>query len=171
MVAEIRRQIDSRVPPGAILNGLLLAGRSVDIKDIYNEKLKYKKEKLAGLTPTQALLKQRETYEGPEHEKYEYSFQLNGNRVSHLFFMHPDSIRMLQQHPNVILLDCTYKTNRFRMPMLHLTGVTSMNKNYELAYAFLPSEKDEDYLFVTEALKELCNRLHVRPRVFITDKV
>jgi hypothetical protein len=56
------------------------------------------------------------------------------------------------------------------MPMLHIVGVTSFNKNFEMGYAFLAGEMEVDYLFIIMALKELCEQLGVRPHVFVTDK-
>jgi len=32
-------------------------------------------------------------------------------RLERLFFAHPNAVALYKQHPNVVLVDCTYKTN------------------------------------------------------------
>jgi hypothetical protein len=51
----------------------------------------------------------------------------NENRVTRLFFAYPKLIELLKQNPNILLLDCIYKTNRFNMPLLNICGVTGNN--------------------------------------------
>lgn len=50
-------------------------------------------------------------------------------------------VEIYRQHPDSLLLDCTYKTNRYNIPLLGLCGVTSNNKNITLDCAFLESEQ------------------------------
>jgi hypothetical protein len=66
-------------------------------------------------------------------------------RLEQLFFAHPEAIRLLKEHPDVLLLDCTYKTNQFHMPLLNLCAVTGNRKTVQVALCFLSGEKKEDY--------------------------
>jgi hypothetical protein len=52
-----------------------------------------------------------------------------------------------------LLLDCTYKTNRFNMPLLNICGVTGNNKTPQFALCFLSSEKEEDYQWALQQFK------------------
>jgi hypothetical protein len=76
-------------------------------------------------------------------------------RLKRLFFAHPDSIEIYKKHPEVVLLDCTYKTNRFRMPLLNICAVTSNRKTVQVALCFLSGEKDEDYDWVMEKFRDI----------------
>jgi hypothetical protein len=44
-------------------------------------------------------------------------------RVTAVLFAYPGSLQYLQSYPDVLLLDCTYKTNRYGMPLLDMIGV------------------------------------------------
>src|SRR5438034_3941787 len=69
----------------------------------------------------------------------------NTGRLERLFFAHPEAVKLLREHPDILLLDCTYKTNRFRMPLLNLCAVTGNRKTVQVALCFLSGEKKEDY--------------------------
>ena len=45
-----------------------------------------------------------------------------GNRVEALFIACPSSIKHLQNNQDVILVDNTYSTNRFNMPLMNTIG-------------------------------------------------
>ncbi|POW04413.1 hypothetical protein PSHT_11284 [Puccinia striiformis] len=51
--------------------------------------------------------------------------------------------RLARQHPTCILIDATYKTNLFKMPLLHIAGINSSNKTFTFAFAFISREKEE----------------------------
>lgn len=48
-----------------------------------------------------------------------------------------------------------YKTNKYRLPLLEIIGVTFTKKNFSMRFAFLESEKE---INVTRAL-EMCKTL------------
>ncbi|KJZ70634.1 hypothetical protein HIM_09954 [Hirsutella minnesotensis 3608] len=43
-------------------------------------------------------------------------------RVTAVLFAHPESLAYLRAYPDVLLLDCTYKTNKHGMPLLDMVG-------------------------------------------------
>lgn len=92
------------------------------------------------------------------------------NRLQTLFFAHPYSIEMVKEHPDVLMLDCTYKTNKFNMPFLHVVGVNSMTKTFSVAFCFLPNEQEASYDFAIDALDELFHTIDRSPQCFITDQ-
>lgn len=76
---------------------------------------------------------------------------------------------MLKDNPDVLMLDCTYKTNKFNMPFLHIVGVNNMNKTFDVAFAFLPNEEEPVYDFAISCLQELFTVLDRSPRCFVID--
>ncbi|KAL2885279.1 mutator-like element transposase [Ceratocystis lukuohia] len=92
----------------------------------------------------------------------------SGNHLTALFFAHPDSIAYLQENPDVLLLDCTYKTNRYAMPLLEMIGVNSSQKSFYIAFAFLSGETEDDYLWALQHLKSLYQQ--ELPSVVLTDR-
>src|SRR5437763_12432875 len=89
--------------------------------------------------------------------------------VTQLFFAYLRSVQLFQQYPSVVLLDCTYKTNRFKMPLLIIIGTTCLNLSYYTAFCFLRQAKEEDYIWALEQLKTLYLP-YTRTEVFLTDR-
>ena len=90
------------------------------------------------------------------------------NQLAAIFFAHPDSIAYLQQNPDVLLLDCTYKTNRYAMPLLDMIGVDSSQKSFCIAFAFLSGETEDDYAWAFQHLRSLYQQ--ELPSVVLTDR-
>jgi hypothetical protein len=53
-----------------------------------------------------------------------------GYAITHLFTAHPDAIQQSRVYCNIILMDCTYKTNRFKLPLLNVVSITNLNTTY-----------------------------------------
>ena len=92
-------------------------------------------------------------------------------RLERLFFAHPEAIAIYKQHPDVLLLDCTYKTNRFRMPLLNICSVIGNRKTVQTALVFLSGEKDGDYEW---AIEQFCGVMEgesiSEPLLVVTDR-
>jgi hypothetical protein len=75
----------------------------------------FKREERHGLSANDALiqhLKDKEIY-----------FKINitvENRTRYLFITYPDLIQLAQTNQDIILVDNTYKTNKFDMPLLYI---------------------------------------------------
>ncbi|KAL4569437.1 hypothetical protein LXL04_025075 [Taraxacum kok-saghyz] len=68
-----------------------------------------------------------------------------------------------------ISADATYKTNKYNMAFVEIVGVTSTNKTFSIAFAFIMNEKEESYNWVLSCLRStLENCMH--PRVIVTDR-
>ncbi|KAF4027858.1 MULE transposase domain-containing protein [Phytophthora infestans] len=64
----------------------------------------------------------------------------SSNHVSQLLFAHHDAMEMYRSGYEVLLLDCTYRTNQFNLPLLNIVGVTGMNITIQVAQAFMRGE-------------------------------
>ena len=139
---------------------------------ISNERQANKKKLLSRLSSIQALLKAFNKYGGSDLEsKYYFAYkQDNHDRVKYLFFAYLESLKYFQKNLNVLLLNYTYKTNRFKMPFLHTVGVSNTRQNFKLAYCFLPGETEDDYNFVIRQIYLLYSRYNITPNVIITDQ-
>ena len=42
-----------------------------------------------------------------------------------------------QRKPYVLIMDCTYKTNRYKMPLLDIVGVTALNTSFYVGFCFV----------------------------------
>ena len=104
---------------------------------------------------------------------YIYYYHLDpNNHLNYLFFMHPGSLDLLKDNYNIILIDSTYKTNRYGIPLCHLTGRTSSSRLFDIAYAFVAKEREENYTLIIANFATIF-RIHFpdqKPALFITDK-
>ncbi|KAI8535960.1 hypothetical protein RHMOL_Rhmol10G0217000 [Rhododendron molle] len=76
---------------------------------------------------------------------------------------------MLRAFPQVLMMDCTYKTNKYRFPLLQIVGVTSTEMTFCAAFAFMECEKTENYTWVLEKLKGMMDP-NALPSVIVTDR-
>lgn len=79
----------------------------------------------------------------------------------------PLAITLAQTFGHVLQMDCTYKTNKYNMPMFHVTSHTSTGQTFTVAVCFLKQETIADY---TRALQELKNFIPDLPtKAVVTD--
>ena len=79
-----------------------------------------------------------------------------------------DSIRLFRAFHDVLVLDCTYETNTYDMPLLQAIGITSVNTSFTAAVVFMPGEQEPDYEWALGALQRLLGDSF--PRVVLTDR-
>ena len=91
------------------------------IKQVYNARYLYRKSERGDRTEMQQLmmLVERDMYINWSR------FEERKNVVQDLFWTHPDSVKLLNAFNIVLMMDSTYKTNRYRMPLFEVVGATS----------------------------------------------
>lgn len=65
--------------------------------------------------------------------------------MTDLFWAHPISLKLLRAFSHVLIMDCTYKTNRYRMPLLEIVGLTSTDMTFVVAFVYLQYEKEDNF--------------------------
>ncbi|XP_012851541.1 PREDICTED: uncharacterized protein LOC105971236 [Erythranthe guttata] len=106
----------SPVPPKKIMAHLKQMGLGLNayMKQIYNAKDHFKKDARGDHTVMQHLIGLLE-----EHNYYKWiRTDETTHEVIDLMWAHPQSVELLSKFPYVILLDSTYKTNQYKMPLL-----------------------------------------------------
>jgi len=164
--AFIQGMNTAQIPPRKILS--VLKEQEIDdniqLRDIYNEQRNLKTAYFNGRLPIESLLD--ELTQSPEwvvahrtdHE----------NRLNALFFAHESQIKLIRAYPDVLLMDCTYRTNKYKMPLLHFLGVGPIEKQFSAAFTFLRSETELDYYWaVSNFIQLVFNGL--KPAVMVTD--
>ncbi|XP_060969857.1 uncharacterized protein LOC133037065 [Cannabis sativa] len=66
-------------------------------------------------------------------------------------------------------MDCTYKTNRYRLRLLEIVGVTSTEYTFSIAFVFLESEQEDNYTWALDRLKNMMD-IDFLPNVVVTDR-
>ena len=135
------------------------------MKTIYNTRHRYRVRERAGRSQMQQLLGNLTEYGYNEwHRACE-----NTDTVKDLFWTHPKSIELLRTFPNVLIMDCTYKTNRYCLPLLEIVGVTSTNLTFCAAIVYLQYEREDNYIWALSRLQHLIDGFE-QPKVIVTDR-
>ncbi|KAI0995297.1 hypothetical protein K3495_g12885 [Podosphaera aphanis] len=149
-----RQLLKSGVPPKQILNCLREEDPTVlaTPRNIYNERRNQRDQELMWRTSLEVLLDDLHQ-PGPG---WSCQIQKDGeNRLTHLFFSCSQSVELLRRYPYTLVIDCICKTNRFKMPLLHIIGTTSFNTSFSVAFAFLRHEREHDYQWAFENIISL----------------
>lgn len=84
------------------------------------------------------------------------------------FYLIHNLLSWPKEFPTIFLLDCMYKTNKYKLPLLHIAGINSSNFSFSVGFCFLSSKTTEDYVW---ALEQFSVTLEVQnPSVLATNK-
>ncbi|CAN6585902.1 unnamed protein product [Malus baccata var. baccata] len=165
-ILRIKEMSKAGIPPCQILSSLWQGNPHLQVvsRNIYNLRAKIVKESLAGRPIIQALLE--ELREGGFTYNIEYDHE---GHLTHLIFAHPLSIELTKSYPYVFVMDCTYKTNKYKMPLLDIIGVSSFNTSFYSCFVFMQNEKEEDYVWARKMFSKILG-VDNHPMVIITDR-
>src|SRR6266536_775812 len=147
-------------------------GTAITMRDIRNERARQKFMELKGDTPITAFFKALVSNDDEVSDFFfryrtQSMIEAGGGPLTHLFLTHWDHSELLTQNPEVLILDATYKTNRFRMPLVNIYGMTPTNRTFFAGSVFLPSEKQYDYCLVFLGIRALYKELGIpQPETF-----
>lgn len=118
-------------------------------KTVYQARLEIRKTILNNRTPVQHLVDKLS-----ESSCYHFDINVdNQGKLTKLFFAHEASIGLFSRFITVLVMGCTYKTNKFGMPLLEIGGMTNSNSTFLLGCVFLSSETQQSYEWALCQLK------------------
>ena len=169
-MAVIKDDLKAHIAPIKTLARLhnLNTGKYFTIRDLHNAREKISRQELAYLTPIQHLLQELQT-----SDLWLTSHLVDGyEQFTHFFFAFESSLDLLEMYPDVLFIDCTYKTNEYNMPLSIFSGVTACNKSFYIGFAFLRHEDKDSYHWVLSQVHELYTRVGQEngAEVVLTDK-
>lgn len=158
------------VPPRMVVSSLQAKSSGntlITPAEIYNQKKKLRKERFSTLTPIEVLVKEFE-----EDDTWAANYTTDPERhVNYLFFAYKPAIDLAQRFHDVLLIDATYRTNRYNMPLLHFMGVTSIGTSFTIAWCFMAQETETQYRKALSDFKELViGDYNITIEAFITDE-
>ena len=167
---EMKKLGDAGLKPSAILEALKKTHPNetilATISTIYSARKKAQHQMLQGISPIVHLNQTLEKSSFTTATKVNENGELKG-----LFFCHALSINLLKSYHYVLLLDCTYKTNKYKMPLLHIAGITGADTTFSLAFCFLSEENETYYTWALETLLKVFSSNNIpHPDVFLTDQ-
>ena len=87
--------------------------------------------------------------------KYNNNIMDAWDQLTNLFFAYNPSLDWLAKYPDILFIDCTYKTNRYNLPLCIITSTTACNKTFYVGFAFIRHEDQASYHWLVEQLKAL----------------
>ncbi|KAI5654367.1 hypothetical protein M9H77_31554 [Catharanthus roseus] len=133
---------------------------NIGFEKIYNVVAKIKRDRMQERNTIEEVLRL-------SAERGYIVFYRNGednNVLSDIVVAHPTSIAMIRTWPYVLIMDTTYKTNKYNMPLLKCVGMTPTGKNFTVATAFMCNEQATTYRWVEyQKLEVLKTRWRTRP--------
>jgi hypothetical protein len=163
----IRSLSHTNIKPPYIANILRdkTPGQPIIYQDIYNKRRAVRNKE----TGQKSILEYLRELLDSEGYKSKFKQDKDG-RIEFFLFAHPLAIQLANKYNRVYVLDCTYKTNRFSMPLCHIVGITPSNNTFTIALCFMRNELEISYIWVLETL---FNWLSLPPNykpILITDR-
>ncbi len=165
-MASIQALSASGVAPRYILDNLLEADPDtcVTIRDILNFKAKLRDERLAGDTLIKYLIRE---LVADKDWAFRYSTMDDGH-INFIFFTLNEMIDIAQASPDIILINATYRMNKYNLPGIHFMAVTAVGMTVSISLALVANKKEPFYNLTISTLRELVmGDAHIK--VFLTD--
>lgn len=137
-----------------------------NIKQIYNACYRNNMEIRGSRSEMQQLLKLLDD----NHYVSRYKVCEDKVTVRDIFWTHPESLKLFNTSLNILIIDSTYKTNKYKLPLLKIIGVTSTEKTFLVEFAFLKSEKEVNVTWTLEMCKTLSKDQENMLNVIVTDR-
>jgi hypothetical protein len=175
--SEISRQLTVQIFASKILSNIRISNSIIDVnfsnsensrvinsmfrsRNIYNLKAELRREVLDSLTFVQALI--RELNENSDDWTYQMRKNKDDrNQITHLFFVKESSRSFLQFNYEMLIMNCIYKTNRFKMFFLIISDQTTLHTNFYVAFCFIMTKTSLDYNWVLRQLKALYVKMNL----------
>ena len=90
-------------------------------------------------------------------------FQLNKfiDEIKYLFFINKISTKILTTNDEICILDCIYKTNKYKMSLIIMTKIINFNISYYASMCFIKNEKHENYCWFLKIIKKLYQKVDI----------
>ena len=154
------------VPVGQIVAELRKSTKAIILnKDVYNALQRGPRQQIDGQSQVLDLL---DALDGNENFVYNVKADEDCQLIL-LIFAEKSSLARFSQMSFVLLMDATYKTNRYNMPLL-ISSVDPFGRSYIVACCLLRNESTSVYDMALASFKELFGPETPIPDVIITDQ-
>ena len=124
------------------------ANSCTTIKQIYNSRSAYRSSIRGSDIEMQHLMKLL------ERDQYIHWYRLKDvDVIRDIFWCHPDAVKLLNACNLVFLIDNTYKTNRYRLPLLDFVGVTPTGMTFFVGFTYLEGERLNNEVWALECFR------------------
>ncbi len=90
--------------------------------------------------------------------------------MPHLFFSRESSQIILKTNYEVLIMNCIYKTNKYKMLLMIIFDQIELHKIFYVAFCFMFKEKQNDYVWIMKQLKALYEKVKLSDStIVVTD--
>ena len=91
-------------------------------------------------------------------------------RLTHLLIISPSAKEICSKYSagSVWLIDATYKTSRYGLPLLYIVGVSATSCTFTFAHCFMQNENVVDYLWALRHLREFFQIYHIQDELTLS---
>lgn len=75
---------------------------------------------------------------------------------------------MLRALLSVLIMECTYKTNKYRMLLLEIMGLTCTDLTFYVIFVYLQHEREDNFVWALGVLRSVVNDSAL-PNVIVTN--
>ena len=165
---EVIRHFESGLTPAESASTIWKRDKNnlITPKDISNIRLRHNMDRVGRAGKVQAA------FSILKENNYWFRYLEEEQTLRHLIWIHPKSIELFRKAPDVLLFDCTFKTNQYNLPLMNIVAPSGNNSTIHLGCALIDGAKQIDYEWVLNALKD-CLREHgllYELRVILVDR-
>jgi hypothetical protein len=180
--SEISRQLTVQVISKKMISSLRIQDSSVSqnsndnsenliivsllkARDIYNVKTQMRREIFEFVISMQALIRFL------NESDWFYQFQKNDeNEITHLFFVRRSSRIILNTNYEILIMNCMYKINKYKMSFLVISDQISLKNNFYVRFCFMTKKTIFDYSCILKQLKIVYSQMKLSNlTIIITD--
>ena len=167
MTSEIIREIEKKIRKNSVAVFILTELR-LDLdeensifksQNIWNARAQIKAQSLELLTSTQTVMRalnDKKIWHMKSKKK------LYSEKLKFLFFTSKCMQKLLRENFEILIMNCIYKINKYKMLLLIIINVTSLNIFYYVIFCFMKDESFNNYVWIMKALKRLYKKLVVK---------
>ncbi len=160
MTFEIIREIEKKIQKSSVTVFILTELR-LDLdeensifksQNIWNARAQIKAQSLESLMFTQTVIRalnDKKIWHMKSKKK------LYSEKLKFLFFTLKCMQKLLHENFKILIMNCIYKINKYKMLLLIIIEIMSLNIFYYIIFCFIKDESFNDYMWVMKALKRL----------------
>ncbi len=159
IVSKIDNQSKTQITSTQVLIFMRLEDEDCILRswDIYNVKQAIRRKILESLTLTQFLLKNL------NRDNWYYKYQIISltHEITHLFFVEKHTSKLLKNNWEVLLMNCIYKINRYKLLLLVIVDHISLSTIFYVDFAFLTRETEKNFSWMLETFQKYLRKKNI----------
>ena len=139
----------------------------IQIQNIYNVKKRIRHRRLKKYIFIQLLLKILHRNDW----FIKFRLQIINKRIKNLFFINKNVNNIFVKNSKIIIIDCTYKTNKYRISLTIIINHIAFDTNFYIDFVFLNEEKKMNFEWLIQQINKLYRMLNLKDfEIIIIDR-